>query len=508
MKSYCVDVVISSVIILLYYFPGHTFPVLLPNQNSFGHKDAILYYNTVTKNLLLISKPSITVVEKCSLLALLNMSEVKSFGSSRSKLVIQTKKSCSLGTSHLSFQTPMARRIVHLMQNKCEEECTCCSKPHPFSQMTNSQSESSNGSSSESDDEVSIVKVEVRSRSLQRLHSINNELDSPPRNGRKTPEPSFSNKIMKKAATIDSRSFSKPDVIDAKKDDTILNSFLFVPNQMNHFHSDGILPRNGTIPRVKAARPSLPELENTYEEIKPRAQSKNNSLYEEIPEDLKKVSSNPASSAPTTPHGYRNSWSGKQQQSHETVQRTYSKTLHKSLSEDTQDAALVYEAMSRQEQLAVRQNSYPSPQPQQQEEDSYVCMHSLTNRQSLSLKPIASDSQLMVKQNSSIPMYINSNRSDSPITYANLTDVGDITRTGSLAYAEISSTMPIATKSRSCSASPDPTSYAEIDHNLTEALRVTSIQRQPLCRSQTLDTAEHKKTQNKKWLTKLTAKKA
>ena len=499
---------LSSHLIILLLIIGHTFPVVLPNQNSFGHKDAILYYNSVTKNLLLISKPSIKAVEKCSLLALLNMSEVKSFGSSRSKLVIQTKKSCSLGTSHLSFQTPMARRIVHLMQNKCEEECSCCSKPHPFSQMASSQSESSNGSSSESDDEVSIVKVELRSRSLQRLHSINGELDSPPRNGRKTPEPSFSNKIMKKAATLDSRSFSKPDVIDSKKDDTILNSFLFVPNKMNHFNSDGILQRNGTIPRVKAVRPSMPELENTYEEIKPR--SKNNSLYEEIPDDLKKVSSNPVvSSAPPTP-SFRNSWSGqqgKQQQSHETVHRTYSKTLHKSFSEDTQDA-LVYEAMSRQEQLAARQNSYLSPQPQQQEEDSYVCMHSLTNRQSLSLKPIASDSQLTIKQNSSIPMYINSNRSDSPITYANLTDVGDIGSTGNLAYAEISSTMPIGSKSRSCSASPDPTSYAEIDHNLTEALRVTSIQRQPLCRSQTLDTAEHKKTQNKKWLTKLTAKKA
>lgn len=503
MKSYCVDVVTLSYHITV--FVGHTFPVVLPNQNSFGHKDAILYYNSVTKNLLLITKPNIKAVEKCSLLALLNMSEVKSFGSSRSKLVIQTKKSCSLGTSHLSFQTPMARRIVHLMQNKCEEECSCCCKPHPFSQMANSQSESSNGSSSESDDEVSIVKVEVRSRSLQRLPSINNETDSPPRNGRKTPEPSFSNKIMKKAATLDSR---KPDVIDNKKDDTILNSFLFVSNKMNHFHSEGILPRNGTIPRLKSARPSMPELENTYEEIKPRVQSKNSSLYEEIPDDLKKVSSSPVvSSAPSTP-SYRNSWSGqgKQQQSHETVQRTYSKTLHKSLSEDTQDP-LVYEAMSRQEQLAATQNSYLS-QAQQQEEDSYVCMHSLTNRQSLNLKPTASDSQLTIKQNSSVPMYINSNRSDSPITYANLTDVGDIRSTGNLAYAEISSTVPVGAKSRSCSASPDPTSYAEIDHNLTEALRVTSIQRQPLCRSQTLDTAEHKKTQNKKWLTKLTAKKA
>ena len=498
---------LSFHLIILLCFVGHTFPVVLPNQNSFGHKDAILYYNSVTKNLLLISKPNIKAVEKCNLLALLNMSEVKSFGSSRSKLVIQTKKSCSLGTSHLSFQTPMARRIVHLMQNKCEEECSCCCKPHPFSQMANSQSESSNGSSSESDDEVSIVKVEVRSRSLQRLHSVNSETDSPPRNGRKTPEPSFSNKITKKAATLDSRSFNKSDVIDNKKDDTILNSFLFVSNKMSHFHSDGTLPRNGTIPRLKSARPSMPELENTYEEIKP--QSKNSSLYEEIPDDLKKTSSSPiVSSAPPTP-SYRNSWSGQQgkQQSHETVQRTYSKTLHKSLTEDTQDP-LVYEAMSRQEQLAARQNTYLSPQAQQQEEDSYVCMHSLTNRQSLHLKPIASDSQLTIKQNSSVPMYINSKRSDSPITYANLTDVVDIGSTGNLAYAEISSTVPVGPKSRSCSASPDPISYAEIDHNLTEALRVTSIQRQPLCRSQTLDTAEHKKTQNKKWLTKLTAKKA
>ena len=505
MKSYSIDVVI--IIILLYYFAGHTFPVVLPNQNSFGLKEAILYYNSVTKNLLVISKPSNKAVEKCSLLALLNMSEVKSFGSSRSKLVIQTKKSCGLGTSHFSFQTPMACRIVHLLQNKCEEECSCCCKPHPFSQMSNSQSESSNGSSSESDDEISIVKVEVRSRSLQRLPSTSSEVESPTRSGRKTPEPSYSNKIMKKAATMDNRTYNKTEVIDNKKDDTILNSFLFVSNKMNHFSSDGILPRNGTIPRGKPARPSMPELENTYEEIKPRPPSKNNSLYEEIPEDLKKVPSNSVCSAPPTPNGFRNSWGGqqqgKQQQSHETVQRSYSKTLHKSFSEDTKE----YEAMSRQEQLAIRQNSFV-PSYSQQEEDSYVCMHSLTNRQSLSLKPVASDSQLSTKQNSSVPMYINSKRSDSPITYANLTDVSDIGSTGNLAYAEISSTLLIGSKSRSPSPSPIPTSYAEIDHNLTEALRVTSIQRQPLCRSQTLDTAEHKKTQNKKWLTKLTAKKA
>ena len=506
MKSYSSDVII--IIILFYYFVGHTFPVVLPNQNSFGHKEAILYYNTVTKNLLVISKPSNKAVEKCSLLALLNMSDVKSFGSSHSKLVIQTKKSCGLGTSHFSFQTPMACRIVHLLQNKCEEECKCCCKPHPFSQMSNSQSESSsNGSSSESDDEVSIVKVEVHSRSLQRLPSTSSEVESPTRSGRKTPEPSFSNKIMKKAATMDNRTYSKPEVIDNKKDDTILNSFLFVSNKMNHFNSDGVLPRNGTIPRVKPTRPSMPEMENTYEEIKPRPQSKS-SLYEEIPEDLKKVSSNSVSSAPPTPNGFRNSWGGqyqgKQQQSHETVQRTYSKTLHKSFSEDNKE----YEAMSRQEQLAIRQNSFVPSDSQQQEEDSYVCMHSLTNRQSLGLKPVASDGQLSNKQISSIPMYINSKRSDSPITYVNLTDVSDIGSTGNLAYAEISSTLPIGSKSRSPSPSPIPTSYAEIDHNLTEALRVTSIQRQPLCRSQTLDTAEHKKAQNKRWLTKLTAKKA
>lgn len=488
---------------LLLLLAGHSFPVVLPTQNLFGHKDAILYYNTIKKNLLLISKPSINVAEKCSLLAMWNMSEVKSFGSSRSKLVIQTNKSCSLGTSHLSFQTPMARRIVHLMQNKCEEECSCCSKPHPFSQMAGS--ESSNGSSSESDDEVSVVKVEVRSRSLQRLHSISSsEMDSVPRSGRKTPEPSSGNKILKKAATIDRFSTKQPNVIDNKKDD-VLNSFLFVPNKassnrMNKVYSDGILPRTSTMPR--ATRPSLPELENTYEEIKPRAQSKN-SLYEEIPDDLKKVSS---SSTPSTPNGYRNSWSSQQGKDHEAIQRTYSKTLHTSYSEGTQDTHTVYEAMARQEELVGRQNSYPSPQTQQQEEDSYVCMHSLTSQRSFSLKPITSDSQLMVKQNSSIPMYINNNRSGSPTTYANLTDVCDTRSTGSLAYAEISSTT--GPKSRSCSASPDPaTSYAEIDHHLTEALRVTSIQRQPLCRAQTLDTADHKKAQNKKWLTKLTSKK-
>ena len=482
---------------------------MLPTKNLFGHKDALLYYNTIKKNLLLISKPNNSVVEKCSLLAMWNMSEVKSFGSSRSKLVIQTKNSCSLGTSHLSFQTPMARRIVHLMQNKCEEECSCCCKPHPFSQMASS-GESSNGSSgSESDDEISVVKVEVRSRSLQRLHSVSHDMQMSPRNGRKTPEPSSGNKILKKAATMD-RYSTRPsgDVTDSKKDDTILNSFLFSPNRMNKFNSDGILlPRNGTIPR--ASRPSLPESENTYEEIKPRVQSKN-SLYEEIPDDLRKKLANPVySSTPTTPNGYRNSWSGqqgKQLQSHESLQRTYSRTLHASYSEDARDT-LVYEAMNRQEELATKQHIYPSPpQTEQQEEDSYVCMHSLTNRQSLSLKPVASDSQLSMKQNSSIPMYIN-NSNDNLVTYANLTDVSDIRCTGNLAYAEISSTMPTGLKSRSCSASPDPTSYAQIDHQLTEALRVTSIQREPLCRAQTLDTTEHKKVQNKKWLAKLTSKK-
>lgn len=497
---------LSLHIIFILLLAGHSFPVVLPTKNLFGHKDALLYYNSIKKNLLLISKPSNGVVEKCSLLAMWNMSEVKSFGSSRSKLVIQTKNSCSLGTSHLSFQTPMARRIVHLLQNRCEEECSCCCKPHPFSQMA-SGSESSNGSSgSESDDEISVVKVEVRSRSLQRLYSVNNDVDLPPRNGRKTPEPSSGNKILKKAATIDRYSTrSAADVIDSKKDDTILNSFLFSPNRMNKFNSDGVLPpRNGTIPR--AARPSLPELENTYEEIKPRVQSKN-SLYEEIPDDLRKKSPNSfSSSTPSTPSSYRNSWGGQQgrQQSHESIQRT--RTLHNSYTEDTNDT-LVYEAMNRQEELAKRQNIYPSsPQTEQPEEDSYVCMHSLTNRQSLSLKPAASDSQIMVKQNSGIPMYIN-NGNDSLITYANLTDVSDTRSTGSLAYAEISSTMPTGLKSRSCSASPDPTSYAQIDHQLTEALRVTSIQREPLCRAQTLDTTEHKKVQNKKWLTKLTSKK-
>lgn len=434
------------------------------------------------------------------------MSEVKSYGSSRSKLVIQTKKSGSLGTSHLSFQTPMARRIVHLMQNKCEEECSCCSKPHPFSQMSNSQSESSNCSSSDSDDEISVVKIEFRSRSLQRLHSINHELDSSPRNGRKTPEPSSGNKIMKKAATIDNRCFNKSDNVEKTKDGTILNSFLFMPNnKMNKFKSDGILQRNGTIPRAMVSRPSLPEIENTYEEIKPQSK---NSLYEEIPDDLKKVSSTAASSsAPSTPIGFRNSWSGQQgkQQAHKTVQRAGSKTLHASFSEDTEDP-LVYEAMGKQEQLALKQNIYPPPQTQQQEEDSYVCMHSLAIHKSLSLKSVASDSQLIAKQNSTIPMYVNNSRSGSPITYVNLTDVGDPVSTEKVAYAEISSDVAAGPKSRSCSASPDPISYAEIDHNLTEALRVTSTQRQPVRRTLTLDTAEHKKPHNKKWLTKLTTK--
>lgn len=373
-------------------------------------------------------------------------------------------------------------------------------------------SESSTGSSSDSDDEVSVVKVEVRSRSLQRLHSINNELDSPPRNGRKTPEPSSGNKITKKAATIDrfSTKLQPVDVIDNKKEEAILNSFLFVPNKMSKFNSEGVIQRNGTIPR--ATRPSLPEMENTYEEIKPRVQSSTNSLYEEIPDDLRRVHvpASPACSTPPTPNGYRNSWNGqqhgKQQQLHETLHRT--KTLHTSYSEDAKDT-LVYEAMNRHEEPATKQqnSSYLSPHSQQQEEDSYVCMHSLTNRQSLSLKPAASDSQLTLKQNSSIPMYINNNRSDSPITYANLTDVYDTGSTRNLAYAEISSAVPIKPKSRSCSASPDPTYYVEIDHRLTEALRVTSTQRQPLCRTQTLNTTEHKKTQNKKWLTKLTSKK-
>ena len=464
---------------------------MLPTKNVFGHKDAILYYNVLKKNLLLISKPSTGFVEKYTLLALWNMSEVKSFGSSRSKLVIQTNKLSGLGTSHLSFQTPMARRIVHLMQNKCEEECSCCSKPHPFSQMANSQSESSYGSGSDSDDEISVVKVELRSKSLQRLHSISDDFDTP-RNGRKTPEPSSSNKILKKAATID-RFSNKQDVSENKKDDTILNSFLFAPNKMNKFYSDGVLPRNSTIPRVNTTRPSLPELENTYEEIKTESKV---SLYEEIPDDLRKVPASPASSTPSTPSNYRNSWNGQQGKKQAT-----SKTLHTSYSEDSRDT-LVYEAMRRQGQFVT---SPPPKVQQKEEEDSYVCMHSLTSRQSLSLKPTASDSRLTAKHNSDIPLYVNNTRSVSPIiTYANLTDVWD---TGKLAYAEISSDISLGPKSRSCSASPELTSYAQIDHNLTEALRVTSIQRKPVCRTQTLNTMEPKKTQNKKWLTKLTAKK-
>ena len=127
---------------------------------------------------------------------------------------------------------------------------------------------------------------------------------------------------------------------------------------------------------------------------------------------------------------------------------------------------------------------------------------------------MASDSQLtVVKQNAVIPMYVNtlSNRSSSssgsPIAYVNLADVFDTGSTGNLTYAEISSEVSLGPKSRSCSVSPEPNSYAEIDHNLTEALRVTSVQRKPVCRAQTLDTAEHKKAQHKKWLTKITAKK-
>ena len=117
----------------------------------------------------------------------------------------------------------------------------------------------------------------------------------------------------------------------------------------------------------------MPELENTYEEIKP-TESKI-SLYEEIPDDLRKVSSSPAFSAPSTPNGFRNSWGGQQgkQKSHEAVQRTPSKTLHSSYSEDSTKDALLYEAMNRQEQFITRQNGYSSPQAQQQE-DSYVCI--------------------------------------------------------------------------------------------------------------------------------------
>lgn len=467
---------------------GHSFPVTLPAQNMFGQREAILYYNNVSKNLLVISKPGHNCMNKCSLLALWNMSEVKSFGASGSKLVIQTKKSASQGACHLSFQTPQARRIVHLLQNKCEEDCCCCCKPHPFSQMANNLSESSNGSSSDSDDEVSLVHVQLRSKSLQRLDNI----DLTPKTvsstcGRKTPEPTSSYKTAKKrAATIDTRLSG-----DHGNKDTLLQSFLFSPQHMNKFNSDsGINPTR--VSQTMKPQKSLPFLDtNNYEEIKPVVSSpaSKQSLYEEIPDDFRKAAV-----------AYRGSWGGKQL-SQEIVPQETEKTPHAFYREGS-----IYEAMSRQEQV-------PNPQASQSNsEDSYVCMHSLSNRSSsLSLKPVASDGQLTTNHNSSVPLYMNTtnNRNSSPLAYANLADVQDMGSTGNLAYIEISGgIIPNSRRSAERSLSPETSTipYAEIDHNLTEALRKTTAQRKPVCRAQTLDTAEHKKMPHKKWLAKLTAK--
>ena len=430
-------------------------------------------------------------MQKCSLLALWNMSEVKSFGASGSKLVIQTKKSASQGACHLSFQTPQARRIAHLLQNKCKEGCSCCCKPHPFSQMANSLSDSNNGSSSDSDDEISLVHVEVRSKSLQRLDDI----DLTPKtnnSGRKTPEPASSHKLLKKkAATIDPRFSSRVDLDDVGKNkDTLLQSFLFSPQHMNKFNSEsGISPTR--VSQTMKPQKSMPLLDSNYEEIKPIVSSpaSKQSLYEEIPDDFRKAAV-----------AYRGSWGGKQL-SQESVPQETERIPHAFSRE-----ASLYEAMNRQEQV-------PNPQASQfNSEDSYVCMHSLSNRSSsLSLKPVASDGQLMTDHNSSIPLYMNTtnHRNSSPLAYANLADVQDMGSTGNLAYAKISGEIIHTSRSsaeRSLSPETSTIPYAEIDHNLTEALRKTSAQRRPVCRAQTLDTAEHKKMPHKKWLAKLTAK--
>ena len=484
--------IVNSYVVIDYedtFIPlGHSFLVTLPAQNLFGQKEAILYYNNVNKNLLIISKPGHNIMEKCSLLALWNMSEVKSFGASGSKLVIQTKKSASQGACHLSFQTLQARRIVHLLQNKCEEGCSCCCKPHPFSQMANNLTDSSNGSSSDSDDEISLVHVEVRSKSLQRLDDI----DLTPKtnhSGRKTPEPASSHKLLKKkAATIDTRLSSRVEYVDdGKSKDTLLQSFLFSPQHMNKFNSDsGISPTR--VSQTMKPQKSLPLLDSKYEEIKPAVSSpaSKQSLYEEIPDDFRKAAI-----------AYRGSWGGKQLSQESAPQET-ERTPHAFYKEGS-----LYEAMNRQEQVSNPQAS------QLNSEDSYVCMHSLSNRSSsLSLKPVASDSQLTTNHNSSIPLYMNTtnHRNSSPLAYANLADMGS---TGNLAYAEISDTIiPNSRRSAERSLSPETNSipYTEIDHNLTEALRKTSAQRRPVCRAQTLDTAEHKKMPHKKWLAKLTAR--
>jgi len=456
----------------------------------FGQKEAILYYNNLNKNLLIISKPGHNDMLKYSLLALWNISEVKSSGASGSKLVIQTKKSSNQGACHLSFQTPQARRIVHLLQNKHEEECSCCCKPHPFSQMAHSLSDNNNGSSSDSDDEISLVHVEVRSKSLQRLDDI----DLTPKtinSGRKTPEPTSSRKLLKKkAATIDTRLPSKVDMDDeGRNKDTLLQSFLFSPQHMNKFNSDSVISPTRVSQTMKSQK-SQPLLDSNYEEIKPAISSpaSKQSLYEEIPDDFKKSAI-----------AYRASWGGKQL-SQECVAQQTERTPHTFYKDGS-----FYEAMNRQEQVSNLQASKLN------NEDSYVCMHSLSNRNSsLSLKPVASDSQLTTNHNSSIPLYMNTtnHRNSSPLAYTNLADVQDMGSTGNLAYAEISGEIiPTSRRSAERSLSPETSSipYAHIDHNLTEALRKTSAQRRPVCRAQTLDTAEHKKT-HKKWLAKLTTK--